>query len=134
MSLQRTSCRGVGWLLKDNKNRFDAPDKPDRRTGGCSKHARPGARTMDDHYMESRLSGYTGKTTLTDSPLFDDDLLRGYNLGIFEDRLRFLYRQVCWPQESCDAQAAVFLEAGCRILAAATGIIVSSSGSIYRHV
>ncbi|MEX1032203.1 MAG: helix-turn-helix domain-containing protein [Cellvibrionaceae bacterium] len=69
-----------------------------------------------------------------DSKLYRDEVLRGYNLESFEDRLKFLYRQLCRPLDNNDAQSALFLEAGCRIFGADSAFIVSSSGSIYRHV
>lgn len=83
--------------------------------------------------MESRISGPASTSPLASS-LYSEDVLRGYNLESFEDRLKFLYRQLCQPQDNNDSQSAVFLEAGCRMLKADRAFIVSSSGSIYRRV
>lgn len=88
---------------------------------------------MDHKLMESWTSQPTTMGT-AQSPLYSEEMLDQYDLESFEDRLRFLYRQLCQPQDNNDSQAATFLEIGCRILNADRAFIVSSSGSIYRHV
>ncbi|MGQ9425315.1 helix-turn-helix domain-containing protein [Gilvimarinus sp. F26214L] len=83
--------------------------------------------------MERNLSG-PNSIGLPETPLYREELLRDYDLASFEDRLKFLYRQLCSPQESNDSQSAVYMEVGCRIVGADRAFIVSSSGSIYRRV
>jgi AraC-like DNA-binding protein len=88
---------------------------------------------MDYQLMENKTTG-SAPIGVPGSSLYWEEALQACNLESFEDRLKFLYRQLCCPQENNDSQSAAFLEAGCRILGSDRAFIVSSSGSIYRHV
>lgn len=84
--------------------------------------------------MHDELLGRATTQERSDSASAQGEVLQSYQLHSFEDRLKFLYRQLCQPQTNNDKQAAVYLEVGCRILGTNRAFIVSSTGSIFRRV
>lgn len=63
---------------------------------------------------------------------YSTNVLQAYDFNNFADRLKFLYRQLAAPQSTVQHQNLLYLMAGCRMLGAEAGFIVSAPGSVYR--
>ena len=63
-----------------------------------------------------------------------EDQLRQFDLDSFLGRLKFLYHQAVHPDKSTARQCQLYLKAGCRMLGAQKGFIVSSFGAVYHII
>jgi len=73
-------------------------------------------------------------TELPNDKSSSTDELGQYNFDDFSDRLRFLHRQLAFPDLSYEQQFSSYLEAGCLMFNAAIGFVVFSAGAVHRKV